>query len=247
MWKFSFSLVLGFFLGFLALGVLAQNQPKPPKIKKQKTQKIKIPFYFDGIRVGTDVSKLIFMGLNGDKTRYDLNTDLSLSNRVHFNMRLGYSNMRSVIQRSSDSVAYNAQYINKGTYASLGLEYNFLRRVMNENGVFGGLHIGHARFQHDLAHAIRNSFWSGPNDVNIKKFADKGMSCTWLEVTAALKGKLWRSFYGGYHIRLQYLMDWQDGTKVRSNDLPGFGSTQNRTNLIMTYQLWYRLPMGKKF
>ncbi|TAF59553.1 MAG: hypothetical protein EAZ57_10750 [Cytophagales bacterium] len=227
--------------------LLAQNQPKPPKVKKQKIQKIKIPFYFDGIRVGTDVSKLIFMGFNGDKSRFDLSTDISFSNRVHLNLTLGRSAMRSVIRRNSDSVVYSAQYINTGNFARLGVEYNLLRRVMNENGVYAGLHVGYASYRHSLDHAIRNSFWSGRNDVIISSFKEDGMSCVWGELSGALKGRIWRNFFAGYTIRLQYLLQVEDGKLVKSTDLPGFGSTQNNFNLLMSYQVWYRLPLGKNY
>ena len=235
---FLFNCVL---VSFLSINVtLAQKKDTVSVSIEEKEPKEPFEFYLHSIRVGGDVSYPILMAFDGNLVRFEANSEFNFSNRFILTADVGYSDIVSVKQPNVFS------YENKGLYARVGLDYNLMHRKFKDNAIFIGLRYGQASFEHKLTYNLDSTVWSADPTLpgSITK-EEKGMKVSWVEFTTGLRVRIWKSFYTGYTLRVQFRTSLKDGEIISAKELPGFGSNNASSNLRFNYHIFYQLPFGR--
>lgn len=221
------------FVSFLSINLVSAQEKDSIPIEEKES----FEFYLHSIRVGGDISYPILMGFDGNRVRYEVNSEFNLSNRFIFTADLGYSYLVSV---KKPSIFW---YRNEGVYARVGMDYNLMYRKFKDNAVFIGFRYGQASFEHKLEYNIDSTVWNPKLDSN--SASEKGLKVSWIELTTGLRVRVWKQFYTGYTVRIMFRTSLKDGKIISANELPGFGNNNNGSNLHFNYHVFYQLPFGR--
>jgi hypothetical protein len=235
---FLFNCVL---FSFLAINVaLAQEKDTVSVAIEEKEPKEPFEFYLHSIKVGGDISYPILMGFNGNLVRFEANSEFNFSNRFILTADVGYSDNTSVPE------TLEFEYKNTGFYARVGMDYNLMHNKFKDNAIFIGLRYGQANFEHSLSYNLDSTVWStDPTKLGSIQKSETGLKVSWVELTTGLRVRVWKSFYTGYTLRVQFRTSLKDGEVISAKELPGFGSNNSSSNLRFNYHIFYQLPFGR--
>jgi len=224
-----------FFLGFIHSAVFAQEEDEntPPK---KKVKKEKEPLYFSGARVGLEMLHLAENIFGTDRTGFEMNADVAVSNKFFLVVDLGTE------KYTRSDVTNNYTYTNSGQYLRIGIDYNLLHKKTADEAVSFGLRYASANFKHDLNYTLSDDFW-GDASGNIE---EQGLSANWVEFVASFKVKIIKNLYLSPNFRIKFLGGSKGNSSLTIADIPGYGVAKSNTKASVNYSLLYRLPLGIK-
>lgn len=198
-----------------------------------------------GLRIGVDVSKAIRSQIEDNYTGLELLTDYRLFKRIYLAGEIG-SEEKTVVENNLD-------FITKGTYIKLGIDFNTYRNwVGMENMIYVGLRFGSSKFDHTLnSYTIYNTsqYWSEPiidQGGETGTFSD--LDAQWVEFLFGVKTELFRNLYMGINLQLKRLMSEKHPDNFDNLYIPGFNKVldDNNIGVGIGYSITYQIPLFKR-
>lgn len=221
--SFTFALCL------LAAISFAQKEPEK-KLKPKRTDNF---IRMKGIRVGTDLTRP-FQDLWTKGNRYgsEFSIDIELWSNLFPVFESGYELMKI----KTDYV----NYIGKGSYSRLGIDYNFLQaeNKNDKNILFAGFRYGFSLARQQVDNYLIDSYW-GPT---VGQFGNQNYFAHWGEFLLGIKGEILHNFYMGWTIRGKVKFNQKDLTIPEIYFVPGYGKAAKKFNLDFTYSVYYNIP-----
>lgn len=196
------------------------NQDSLPKFRVRS-----LSVNYNALRAGETV-------LNKPRNGQEIQGELA----VHkFNLTFDYGNQKS--ERGADY-----SYVSDGTYFRAGIDVNMSANWQDGNMVGMGLRYGQAMFDEQavftksLVDVDGNTFFEQNIDLSNPK-----TKAQWGELVFKMRGVIWKNFYTGYTMRLQFAMrtDATD-SELRSFDIPGYGKTTKNNSFGFDYYVGWR-------
>jgi hypothetical protein len=230
-----------FFLlvGLSKFSASAQSDTKADttKVKKPKIKKEPMVLKPISLRVGTDIYSLLLTGLDSEFSGFELNADISLNN--YFFITADYGTQKS--EREDDAQSF--LYTNQGSFVRVGIEHNILGRQFPKNAVFCGVKYGMANFNHEVSVLEENSYWGNTENRQLKV---ENLSAQWFELNGGLKIEVLKNLYLAGILRVKFRTSLDDSQGLSVGEIPGYGINKSSARGAISYQILYRLPLGKK-
>jgi len=220
-------------LFFLSFATFAQEE----KVKdSSKTHQF-------GLRVGTDISKLVKSAVIEDYTAFEINADYKFSKKFFLAGEFGNEN------RTINETQVN--YTTKGSYFKIGVDYNAYENWLDmKNAIFVGLRYGVSSYKNTLnSHSIfnGNTYWE--ESIVITDPISYNNSTTHLiEFIVGLKAEIFNNLYLGVNVQLKNYVGNENPDNFENLYIPGFGKTTDDSNwgVGFGYTISYFIPFYKK-
>ncbi|MFD0962857.1 DUF6048 family protein [Pseudofulvibacter geojedonensis] len=196
-----------------------------------------------GLRVGTDISKLIKTAIRSNYTAFEINADYKFAKKYYIAGEIGYENH-----------LINETQINlntKGSYIKFGVDYNAYQNWLNmENAIYAGLRYGFSSFSQTLnSYSIYNTddYWNENNLINTPE-SFNGISSHWIEFIFGIKTEVLNNVYLGVNVQLKRNISNNSAENFDNLYIPGFGKTYetSKWGVGFGYTINYFIPFYKK-
>lgn len=207
--------------------------------KKDSTQKE----HRFGLRIGTDISKLIKTVTKNNYTAFEINADYKFTKKYYIAGEFGY-----------EDHLINETQINlntKGAYFKIGVDYNAYQNWLNmENAIYAGLRYGMSTFSQNLnSYSVYNTddYWNENNLITSPQ-SFKGSSLHWIELIVGIKAEVLNNFYLGINAQLKRNISSKSPNNFETLYVPGFGKTYetSKWGVGFGYTVNYFIPFYKK-
>lgn len=240
MLKYSISLYL------LLLPCILTGQRKPINLNPTDTVQYKQKY---GLRVGADLSRLIFTAIDSDYTGFELVGDYRLTHNLYLAAEIGREEKKQT-EDLDGTILYT--YTTSGNYLKLGADFNTYTNWwdMNNAIIVGGryavAHFSQTLHQYNIFetnHFYHPSFLPGAQPG--QKFS--GRTASWLEGVAGIKAEVFNNVYIGLSVRLGFLVTNKQ-EHFPNLWIPGFNKVTDgsRFGAGFNYSLSYLIPFYKK-
>ena len=198
-----------------------------------------------GLRLGTDIGKLLRSVIDADYSGFELIGDFRLTNKIYLAGELGIEERTT----SEDFITTTAQ----GTYLKVGVDYNLYRNWLDmDNMIFAGFRVAGSAFSQTLnsysIYDVNNQYWTD-NQVTITNLEEiDGLSATWVEIMLGIKAELLTNFYAGLNVQLKARITEDEPDNFENLWIPGFNRTFDSGffGWGFGYTLSYRIPVFNK-
>lgn len=215
----------------MLLSVISFGQAE--KEKKFKPKRTDNYIHMSGIRLGMDVTRP-FQDLWTKGNRYG--TEFSADMEIWPNLFPVFESGYEVLKLKT----YNIDYVGKGSYSRIGLDYNFLQAENkgDKNSLYFGLRYGFSLAKQQVNQYQIDSYW-GPETGS---FANQNFFAHWGEFLVGIKGEIFNNFFMGWTIRGKVKFNNKDLGLPPVYFIPGFGKAEKSFNLDFTYSVYYNIP-----
>ncbi len=195
-----------------------------------------------GLRVGTDINKIIRTISSDDYRGFEINGDYRLTKKYYAAAEIGTEKI--TLNENSISTTSN------GGYLKVGIDYNAYKNLAGmRNLIFVGARYGVAAFDQKLNNfniATRNSFFENPQLSS--DLSSNGLTAHWAEFLAGLKAEVLNNLFLGFNVSLKLMITEDKPDSFDNTFIPGFGKT-NEFSIVGTgfsYFISYYIPLYKK-
>jgi len=196
-----------------------------------------------GLRIGTDISKLVKSVVIDDYTAFEINADYKFAKKYSLAGEFGNE------KRTIDETQVN--FTTEGSYFKIGVDYNAYENWLDmENAIFVGLRYGVSSYKNTLnSHTIFNSdsYW-GESGLKTDPI-NYGNSTTHLvELIIGLKAEIFNNLYLGVNAQLKNYVSNKNPDNFANLYIPGFGKTtdDSKWGVGFGYTISYFIPFYKK-
>ncbi|MEZ4811448.1 MAG: DUF6048 family protein [Allomuricauda sp.] len=230
------------------LPILSYGQSKPVDLNPKDTVEYKQEY---GLRVGADISRLVFSFIDEDYTGLELVGDYRLTQKLYLAAELG-NEEKTQTEGLGNTLLYN--YTTSGSYIKAGVDLNTYENWfgMNNAIILGGRYAV-ASFNQTLNEY--NVFDSNrqyspdtflPGAQPGEEFS--GLSASWLELVVGIKAELFANIFVGMSARLGFLVTNKEDGRFPNLWIPGFNKVTDGSNFGVgyNYSISYFIPFYKK-
>lgn len=195
-----------------------------------------------GLRIGTDISKLIKTAVIEDYNAFEINADFEFIEKFYLAGEYGREN------RTLDETQLN--YTAEGNYYKIGVDYNTYENWLNmKNAIFVGLRYGSSTYKNTLnSYSILNpdSYWS-ENQVKTTPVTYEDSKTQFIEFLLGIKAEIFNNVYLGINVQLKKYIDNQNPDNFENLYIPGFGTTtaDSKWGVGFGYTVSYYIPLIK--
>jgi len=241
--------ILIFFISLFIVGgnfntISAQNKKSPsPKNKVNDSLKYKLKY---GLRIGTDISKIIRSSFDDDYKGLEIIGDFRVTKNWYAAAEIG---TEEKITKTD-----NLEIFTSGSYFKAGADYNFFDNWFGmENMIYSGFRIGASTFSHErkgFSIYNTNQYWTSNLDqfdnTTPEKFND--LSLIWLEFMMGLKAELFNNLYMGVAVQLKRQVFQNELDNFENLYAPGFNRTYGNSKFGVgySYNISYLIPLYRK-
>ncbi|MFD2561152.1 DUF6048 family protein [Aquimarina rubra] len=206
-----------------------------------------------GLRVGTDIARLIRTAVNEDYSGFEINADY----RVYRNYYLAAEIGNESLLRGETNIEVEGS----GSYIRFGIDYNTYKNWYGmQNNIYAGLRYGFSAFDQNLNNynifTGTDYFGSSENSRN-EMIEVKDLTAGWVELVLGLKVEILNNLYLGASVSLRGIVNEKDpigldndGNTIRFENLfiPGYGRTNDFSQFGVgyTYTISYLIPFVKR-
>jgi len=196
-----------------------------------------------GLRIGTDISKLVKTVVIKDYTAFEINADYTFLKKYSFAGEFGNE------KRTIDETQVN--FTTEGSYFKVGIDYNAYENWLDmENAIFVGLRYGLSTYKHTLnSHGILNTdpYWEENNLISTPITYDN-LTTHWLELIIGIKAEIFNNCYLGINAQLKNFVGNKQPNNFANLYIPGFGKTveDSKWGIGFGYTISYFIPFYKK-
>jgi len=196
-----------------------------------------------GLRIGTDLSKLVRTYLDDDYKGFEINADYRLTESWYLAGEIGTEEKTT----SNDFLSATA----KGNYFKAGVDYNMYDNWYGlENMIYSGFRIGASTFsQTRNSYTVYNTnqFWQ-PQFSSIEPFETNGLTAIWFEIMIGIKAEVLNNLYIGVNAQLKGMITQDKPVNFENLYVPGFYKTYDsgRIGVGYGYNISYFIPIFKK-
>lgn len=196
-----------------------------------------------GLRIGTDISKLVKSAVIEDYTAFEINADYKFAKKYSIAGEFGNE------KRTIDETQVN--FTTEGSYFKVGVDYNAYENWLDmENAIFVGLRYGLSSYKNTLnSHTVFNSntYW---NESGLKTDPITYDSSTthFVELIIGLKAEILNNLYLGINVQLKNYVSSTSPDNFTNLYIPGFGKTtdDSKWGVGFGYTISYFIPFYKK-
>jgi hypothetical protein len=195
-----------------------------------------------GLRLGSDVSKLVRTFLDEDYSGFEINGDYRLTRTLYVAGEIGFEENTT----SNDQLNSTAN----GSYFKGGIDYNMYKNWLGmENMIYAGFRVGAASFKQTLnSYTVyqTNQSWP-PTTVNSGEEFN-GLSAIWGELIIGIKAEVFNNVYVGLNAQLKGRITEKEPNNFENIFIPGFGRTYDSGSfgIGFGYNISYLIPLFKK-
>jgi len=196
-----------------------------------------------GLRIGTDLSKLVKTAFTKEYTAFEINADYKFSKK--YSLAGEFGNEKRTIEETQ--VNFTAE----GNYFKIGIDYNAYENWLDmENAIFVGLRYGLSSYKQTLnSHGVFNTdaYWGESNLINTPITYDKSTT-HWLELIIGIKAEIFNNCYLGINAQLKNSIGNKQPNNFANLYIPGFGKTveDSKWGVGFGYTVSYFIPFYKK-
>lgn len=184
------------------------------------------------IRAGFDISgPVIYLA---DKNNMNFEGHIS----VDRNEKMSYVAEAGFLDYSYSQ--YNYDYLCKGTFARIGIDFNLLKPENSKGKYWAGigLRYGLSIYKSETTSFEHENYWGSVSS----SIPLKTSSGHFMEVVPGVRTELFRNFSIGWNIRLKLLISGGGGSDLKPIYFPGYGNGGKRTGAGIGYYLMWNIP-----
>jgi len=226
---FLFTISIFFLVGLSTVD--AQTQTDTLKFKEKY-----------GLRIGTDISKLIRSFVQEDYSGLELMGDYRV-----------YKNYYAAAEIGNEKLAFDTNTLAvtaKGSYIKVGADYNAYENWTGmENMIIVGARYGFSTFSQTLEqYSIYQDSQYFPPNVNTDPIESKGLTASWLELIVGIKVEVLNNLYLGGNVQLKRRITQTTPRNFDNLIIPGFNRTYDDSffGVGYNYGISYLIPLYKK-
>ena len=232
-----------FFISCLLLlntNVFAQNKTEEKVIQKDSTNTKPTTF---GLRLGTDVVKLVQTALDDNYSGFELNGDYRI-----------YKNWFIAGELGSEQIDFVTDYLDvtsKGNYFKAGVDYNLHDNLFPlDNMIYSGFRVGYTSFSHtinEITSYNTQQYWQ-PTIVNTTNKEFSSLNAVWAEILMGIKAEVYKNLYLGVNMQLKYIVTADEPDNFANLNIPGIGKVfeDSKIGYGFSYSVSYRIPLYQK-
>jgi len=188
------------------------------------------------IRAGLELSgPVIYLT---DKNNLSIEGFLSLdrNEKMAYVLEAGYLNYKYS--------QYNYDYLSKGVFTRLGVDFNLLKPEMSLGKYWAGvgLRYGLSVFDSETSSFQHENYWG----TVTSSIPPKTRMGHFLEFTPGVKTELFKNISIGWTVRLKLLISGGGGKDLRPIYFPGYGNGAKRVTAGISYFLTWNIPFKTK-
>jgi len=137
----------------------------------------------------------------------------------------------------------NYQYLNKGSFLRLGMDFNLLKPDKSQGKYFAGigLRYGISRFIAETPFLEKTNYWG----ETITSLPAKTYWGHFLEVSPGVRSEIFKNFTLGWSVNIRMLLYSGTGKDLRPINFPGFGDASKTFSTSMSYYVIINIPYKK--
>jgi hypothetical protein len=195
-----------------------------------------------GLRVGTDISKLLRTAFQDDYSGFEILGDYRV-----------YKDYYAAAELGNETIGYeedNISITSRGSYIKLGGDYNAYENWTGmQNLIFVGARYGFSTFSQEIEEYqiyTTNSFFEP--DIRTENIEYTNLTANWLELVAGIKVELFNNLYLSAHVQLKRMLFQNEPDNFANLAIPGFNRTYDDSNIGVGYgyTISYLIPFYKK-
>jgi hypothetical protein len=150
-------------------------------------------------------------------------------------LALGYLNYRYS--------QYNYDYINKGSFMKIGMDFNLLKADKSLGKYFAGigLRYGLSRFNSETSFLDQTNYWG----TTTSSLPGKAYWGHFLEAAPGVRAEIFKNFSVGWTISIRALLYTSTGKDLKPVYFPGYGDGAKSITAGMSYYVVWNIPYKK--
>ena len=165
-----------------------------------------------GIRVGTDLSKILNSAFNEDYEGIEINADFRILKNIYISSEVG----------TEKKITTN-DYLNtesKGNYLKAGGDYNMYNNWLGmDNLIYAGFRIGFCDFSQTVnsytIYDTNNQTWGQASSHN--PIINEDLNALWVEFVIGVKTQILNNLFLGFNVQLKNLISEKTKNNIRGN------------------------------
>ena len=193
-----------------------------------------------GIRIGTDLQKLIKSASSQEYNGISFNADIRFKESIFLFSEIG--NEKKIVEYSSVDSEIS------GNYIKLGLQFKLNRDIIGlRNLIYTSFGLGISSFdQTILRYNIYSDLWG--EFTNTDAINLENLNANWIEIGFGVKTEILNNLFLGIELQLKNLIYQKNKNDIANFYIPGFNRTYEGSNFGtgFNYSLTYLIPIIKK-
>ena len=196
-----------------------------------------------GIRIGTDLQKIIRSASSQEYNGISLNADIRFKESIFLFSEIGNEKKR-VEYSSIDSEI-------SGNYIKLGLQFKLNKDIIGlRNLIYSSFGFGISSFDQTISryniYNIYSDLWG--EFTNTDAIILKNLNANWIEICFGVKTEILNNLFLGIELQLKNLIYQKNKNDIANFYIPGFNRTYESSNFGtgFNYSLTYLIPIIKK-
>ena len=193
-----------------------------------------------GIRIGTDLQKLIRSASSQEYNGISFNADIRFKESIFLFSEIG--NEKKIVEYPSVDSEIS------GNYIKLGLQFKLNRDIIGlRNLIYTSFGLGISSFdQTILRYNIYSDLWG--EFTNTDAINLENLNANWIEIGFGIKTEILNNLFLGIELQLKNLIYQKNKNDIANFYIPGFNRTYEGSNFGtgFNYSLTYLIPIIKK-
>ncbi len=185
------------------------------------------------VRIGTEVIMIGESAVKNGKQKFEIIGDIDVY-KYFVTAEYGWSK-RQIVTEEFD-------YRNSGSYARIGVDYNFIYSDEDDHVIFYGLRYARSFFTETFDYTIDDEYY-GSFDLSEENPDGRAH---WWEMNVGLKAKIWKQLYIGWTGRFKFAKKAAASGDLNVYEIPGFGLAADKSRWGFNYYIYYRFPFRNK-
>lgn len=195
-----------------------------------------------GLRVGTDVSKLVRTAIDSDYRGFAINGDFRLTKKLYLAAELG-----------NEKNLWDKDFLRAdidGNYFKVGVDYNAYNNWLDmNNAIYVGVRYGYSNFKETLlSYRVYTTNKDLPTEIREVNETFDNLNLHWIEFQFGVKTELVKNLFLGLHLEVKASFSEKQPDNFGILYAPGFNRTYDNSSFGVGYgySLTYLIPLFKK-
>ena len=196
-----------------------------------------------GIRIGTDLQKIIRSASSQEYNGISLNADIRFKESIFLFSEIG--NEKKMVEYSSVDSEIS------GNYIKLGLQFKLNKDIIGlRNLIYSSFGFGISSFDQTISryniYNIYSDLWG--EFTNTDAIILENLNANWIEIGFGVKTEILNNLFLGIELQLKNLIYQKNKNDIANFYIPGFNRTYESSNFGtgFNYSLTYLIPIIKK-
>ena len=196
-----------------------------------------------GIRIGTDLQKIIRSASSQEYNGISLNADIRFKESIFLFSEIG--NEKKMVEYSSVDSEIS------GNYIKLGLQFKLNKDIIGlRNLIYSSFGFGISSFDQTISryniYNIYSDLWG--EFTNTDAINLENLNANWIEIGFGVKTEILNNLFLGIELQLKNLIYQKNKNDIANFYIPGFNRTYESSNFGtgFNYSLTYLIPIIKK-